>query len=43
MVKDAGVNLDGNGEMGGWTGGSVWLVPTYKPFEEWKPVAVRDL
>lgn len=24
-------------------GGSMWLVPTYRPIEEWRPVAIREL
>ena len=39
MVKEAGVNLNGEGELGGWTGGTVVLVPTYKPIAEWTPIA----
>jgi len=39
IVKDAGLNLNGEGELGGWTGGTVVLVPTYKPIAEWTPIA----
>jgi len=28
---------------GGWTGGTVWLVPTYKDIAEWQPIARRSL
>lgn len=24
-------------------GGEIWLVPTYKPIEEWRPIARREL
>jgi 2',3'-cyclic-nucleotide 3'-phosphodiesterase len=27
----------------GWTGGTVWLVPTYKDIAEWQPIARRSL
>jgi 2',3'-cyclic-nucleotide 3'-phosphodiesterase len=43
MVVESGISLNGEGEMSGWTGGSLWLVPTFKPIEEWKPIAVRQL
>jgi 2',3'-cyclic-nucleotide 3'-phosphodiesterase len=42
-VTDAGISLSGEGELGGWEGGVVWLVPTTKPIEEWKPIAERRL
>jgi len=35
--------VQGDGEMGGWTGGTLVLVPTDKPIEEWKPIAERKL
>ncbi|KAK5691202.1 hypothetical protein LTR97_011854 [Elasticomyces elasticus] len=25
------------------TGGSIWLVPTFKAIDDWKPVAIRQL
>lgn len=43
MVKSTGVALNGEGEMSGWSGGEVWLVPTDKAIEDWKPIAVRKL
>ncbi|KAF1970306.1 2',3'-cyclic-nucleotide 3'-phosphodiesterase [Bimuria novae-zelandiae CBS 107.79] len=43
VVEEAGVNLDGEGEMGGWRGGRVVLVETSKPIEEWVPIAEREL
>jgi 2',3'-cyclic-nucleotide 3'-phosphodiesterase len=43
MVLESGISLNAEGEMSGWTGGSLWLVPTFKPIEEWKPVAERKL
>jgi len=42
-ISDAGVSLDGEGEMGGWEGGEVWLVATYKDIKDWEPVAKRKL
>ncbi|KAI6900177.1 hypothetical protein KC318_g8590, partial [Hortaea werneckii] len=24
-------------------GGEIWLVPTYKPIEEWQPIAKREV
>ncbi|KAK7983421.1 hypothetical protein PG989_010823, partial [Apiospora arundinis] len=51
-VEDAGVSLssssnqgdkDASGNRGGWKGGVVWLVPTDKPIDEWKPIATRTL
>lgn len=42
-LKEAGISLDGQGEMGGWGGGEVWLVATYKEIEDWEPVAKRKL
>ena len=41
-IKDKGMTFEG-GEMGGWTGGQVWLVPLDKSIEEWKPIAVSEL
>jgi hypothetical protein len=43
LVVQAGISFDGQGELGGWTGGSLWLVPTYKPIQDWKPIAERKL
>ncbi len=31
------------GTVNGWTGGTVWLVPTDQPLDEWKPIATREL
>jgi 2',3'-cyclic-nucleotide 3'-phosphodiesterase len=28
---------------GGWSGGTVWLVPTQKDTAEWQPIARRSL
>jgi hypothetical protein len=34
----------GGNRRGGWKGGAVWLVPTYKrDIAEWRPVARRSL
>ncbi|CAJ2501890.1 Uu.00g047430.m01.CDS01 [Anthostomella pinea] len=48
VVREAGVRLDGLGSgdregFGGWEGGEVWLVPTDRPVEGWKPIAVKTL
>jgi len=43
MVLESGISLNGEDEMSGWTGGTLLLVPTFKPIEEWKPVAERKL
>ncbi|KAH7027098.1 2',3'-cyclic-nucleotide 3'-phosphodiesterase [Macrophomina phaseolina] len=43
VVEKAGISVDGSGEMGGWEGGSVWLVPTFLPISEWQPWVKRDL
>ncbi len=42
QVRNKGIGFK-SGDMGGWTGGQVWLVPTAERIEEWKPIAVRDL
>ncbi|KAK7511578.1 2',3'-cyclic-nucleotide 3'-phosphodiesterase [Phyllosticta citriasiana] len=39
LVEAAGISIDGSGDLGGWKGGTVWLVPTYKPIPEWTPWA----
>ncbi|KAF2496102.1 2, 3 cyclic phosphodiesterase [Lophium mytilinum] len=43
VVENAGVDLGGKGEMGGWVGGRVVSVQTDKKIEEWEPIAVKDL
>jgi 2',3'-cyclic-nucleotide 3'-phosphodiesterase len=43
LVKKAGVSIVGQGELGGWIGGRVVLVPTDKPIDQWIPLAKRDL
>ena len=45
LVRDVGVNLEGEeeGDLRGWTGGRVVLVPTSKSIAEWKPIAERVL
>lgn len=43
VVRRAGVGLDGEGNMGGWECGQIWLVPTEREVGEWKPIAVKDL
>lgn len=47
-VLETGVCLaesETNGGVGGWEGGTVWLVPTYRSrsVEDWKPIATRTL
>ncbi|KAI0125025.1 2',3'-cyclic-nucleotide 3'-phosphodiesterase [Xylariales sp. AK1849] len=42
-VQLEGTNVEGNGGMSGWEGGSVYLVPTNLSIERWKPIAVRSL
>lgn len=43
-VKESGVSLgDGSHSMRGWEGGIVWLVPTERGIENWKPIATRTL
>ncbi|ETS78729.1 2',3'-cyclic-nucleotide 3'-phosphodiesterase [Pestalotiopsis fici W106-1] len=39
VVKEAGIELEGPG----WEGGVVWLVPTDRPINEWKPIATKEL
>jgi len=43
LVKEAGVDLDGVGKLGGWVGGRVVLVDTSKPIDQWVPIAERTL
>ncbi|KAF2266780.1 2',3'-cyclic-nucleotide 3'-phosphodiesterase [Lojkania enalia] len=43
MVREAGVSLEGKGELGGWEGGRVVLVPTDQPINTWDPIAEREL
>ncbi|KAI9655282.1 MAG: hypothetical protein M1821_005429 [Bathelium mastoideum] len=31
------------GSIGGWVGGTVWLVPTDRDISMWQPIATRDL
>ncbi|KAM7183481.1 2',3'-cyclic-nucleotide 3'-phosphodiesterase [Rhypophila sp. PSN 637] len=50
VVEQAGVDLGGSKSgaessktYNGWDGGIVWLVPTDRPVNEWKPIAIREL
>lgn len=45
MVDGEGVDIsgEGKGEMGGWEGGRVVLVETWKAIGEWVVVAERTL
>lgn len=40
VVTEGGIQLGGSP---GWEGGVVWLVPTDRPINEWKPIATREL
>ncbi len=47
-VKAAGIGFAADEEttdgIKGWSGGSIWLVPTHdEPMENWKPIAERQL
>jgi 2',3'-cyclic-nucleotide 3'-phosphodiesterase len=42
-VEEAGVSFEWGEKGNGWRGGSLWVVPTFKPVAEWIPIAVRDL
>ncbi|OJD37642.1 2 cyclic-nucleotide 3-phosphodiesterase [Diplodia corticola] len=37
VVEQAGISIFGSGDLGGWEGGLVWLVPTFKTIPEWEP------
>ncbi|KAF2869799.1 2',3'-cyclic-nucleotide 3'-phosphodiesteras-like protein [Massariosphaeria phaeospora] len=43
LVQEAGVSLAGEGELGGWVGGRVVLVPTDRPIKEWAPLTEKKL
>jgi 2',3'-cyclic-nucleotide 3'-phosphodiesterase len=43
LAREAGVDYKGEGELGGWTGGRVVLVPTDKSIDQWAPIATRML
>ncbi|KAF2034973.1 2',3'-cyclic-nucleotide 3'-phosphodiesterase [Setomelanomma holmii] len=43
LAQQAGVSLDVEGNLGGWTGGRIVLVPTDRPIHEWNPIAERGL
>ncbi|KAF2145531.1 uncharacterized protein K452DRAFT_355968 [Aplosporella prunicola CBS 121167] len=43
LVEEAGISINGSGNLGGWKGGDVWLVPTFKNFADWQPWAKRAL
>ncbi len=43
LVREAGLSLDGEGELGGWVGGRVVLVPTSEPIDQWAVLAERTL
>lgn len=41
-IEQSGIDLSDK-DASSWTGGSVWLVPTYLPVMDWKPIAIRRL
>lgn len=41
-VRDRTVTQE-SGKGSSFTGGSIWLVPTYKKIDEWEPIATRTL
>jgi 2',3'-cyclic-nucleotide 3'-phosphodiesterase len=43
LAKKLDIEFKGDGELGGWTGGKVVLVPTDKPIGDWVPIAERVL
>ncbi|KAH7305521.1 2',3'-cyclic-nucleotide 3'-phosphodiesterase [Stachybotrys elegans] len=47
LVRNQGVKLSSQspvaGSFSGWDGGIVWLVPTDRSIDEWKPIATRQL
>lgn len=43
MAVQLGIDVDGESNMGGWEGGTVVLVPTDKPIDQWIPIAERKL
>lgn len=43
LIVDAGLLFSSNLARGGWIGGRIWLVPTYKPIDEWKHIAEKHL
>jgi hypothetical protein len=43
IVVQSGVSFCAGDDGNGWSGGSLWLVPTFKAVEEWAPIAVRKL
>jgi 2',3'-cyclic-nucleotide 3'-phosphodiesterase len=42
LVRQSGVTF-GEGDLGGWVGGRVVLVPTDKPVDQWDPLVQRSL
>lgn len=42
-ILKSGITFDGNGDLSGWKGGSIWLVDTSVPIPDWKPIAERKL
>lgn len=43
LVQKAGVTLGVSGDLAGWVGGRVVLVPTDRPIDQWIPVAEREM
>lgn len=43
LAQKVDVSIAGKGDLGGWRGGRLALVPTDKPIEQWSPIAERDV
>ncbi|EAT85717.1 2',3'-cyclic-nucleotide 3'-phosphodiesterase [Parastagonospora nodorum] len=43
LAQSTGVNLNGQSDLGGWSGGRLVLVPTDKSIDQWSPIAEREL
>lgn len=44
LVQESGIGFDeSSGGSTGWEGGIVWLVPTDRDINDWKPIATRTL
>jgi len=43
LAQSVGVDVTGQSDSGGWTGGRLVLVPTDKPVDQWIPIAERKL
>jgi 2',3'-cyclic-nucleotide 3'-phosphodiesterase len=43
LAQKHDVDLAGRGELGGWSGGRLVIVPTQEPIDQWGPLAERQL